>query len=81
MVRPADHALRVDRPRHRRRRARAVEDHPPPPELHFGWSEESSIAANINFIFFGEGNIPWLVRELIRSAEKDPARQPRVIVG
>lgn len=52
-----------------------------PPEIHFGWSDESSITANINFLVFGEGNIPWLVRELIRRAEPDPERRPRVIIG
>jgi len=52
-----------------------------PPEIHFGWSAESPMAANIGFLLFGEGNIPWMVRELIVSAEKDPARQPRVIIG
>jgi len=29
-----------------------------PPELHFGWSNESPLAANLNFLLFGEGNIP-----------------------
>jgi hypothetical protein len=52
-----------------------------PPEIHFGWSAESPMAANIGFLLFGEGNVPWMVRELILGAEKDPARQPRVIIG
>jgi hypothetical protein len=52
-----------------------------PPELHFGWSNESPLAANLSFLLFGEGNIPWLVRELIRKAEPDPERQPRIIIG
>jgi len=30
---------------------------------------------------FGEGNVPWMVRELIQRAEKDPARQPNVVIG
>jgi hypothetical protein len=51
------------------------------PEIHFGWSEVGPIEANIGFLLFGEGNIPWLVRELIRKAEPDPARQPRIIIG
>jgi hypothetical protein len=51
------------------------------PEIHFGWSDEGSVAANLKFLIFGEGNIPWLVRELIRRAEPDPKRQPRIIVG
>jgi hypothetical protein len=52
-----------------------------PPEIHFGWSGESPLAANLSFLLFGEGNVPWLVRELILRAEPDPAKQPRVIIG
>jgi hypothetical protein len=52
-----------------------------PPELHFGWSEESPLAANLRFVLFGEGNVPWMVRELIRLAEPDPARRPHVVIG
>ena len=32
-------------------------------------------------MFFGEGNVPWLVRELIIKAEPDPAKRPRIVVG
>jgi hypothetical protein len=52
-----------------------------PPEIHFGWSDESPLVANISFILFGEGNVPWLVRELILKAEPDPSKRPRVIIG
>ena len=52
-----------------------------PPELHFGWSDESPLAANLNFVLFGEGNIPWLVRELVLKAETDKSKRPRVIIG
>lgn len=52
-----------------------------PPELHFGWSDESPLAANLNFVLFGEGNIPWLVRELLHKAELDTSKRPRVIIG
>jgi hypothetical protein len=52
-----------------------------PPEVHFAWSEESPITANLGFLLFGEGNIPWMVHALLRKAEPDPLRQPRVIVG
>jgi hypothetical protein len=52
-----------------------------PPEIHFGWSDETPLAANLKFVIFGEGNVPWMVRELIRKAEPDPARQPKVIIG
>lgn len=52
-----------------------------PPEMHFTWSEESPLASNLNFLLWGQGNIPWMVHALIRKAEPDPVRQPRVIVG
>lgn len=52
-----------------------------PPEIHFGWSDENPLAANLSFVLFGQGNVPWLVRELIQRAEPDPAKRPRVIIG
>lgn len=52
-----------------------------PPEIHFGWSDENPLAANIGFLLFGEGNVPWIVRELILNAEPRPERQPRVVIG
>ncbi|MCL6504154.1 MAG: hypothetical protein K6T86_15840 [Pirellulales bacterium] len=52
-----------------------------PPEIHFGWSDESPLVANLNFLLFGQGNVPWLVRELIIKAEPDPERQPKVVIG
>jgi hypothetical protein len=52
-----------------------------PPEVHFGWSNESPLAANLNFLLFGEGNIPWMVRSLLQKAELDPDRRPRVVIG
>jgi hypothetical protein len=52
-----------------------------PPELIFGWSNETPIAANLSFLLLGVGNVPWMVRELIRKAQPDIERQPRVVVG
>lgn len=52
-----------------------------PPEIHFGWSDESPLTASAGFLLFGEGNVPWLVRELIRKSEPDPHRRPHVIIG
>ncbi|HTN76497.1 MAG TPA: hypothetical protein VL096_14660 [Pirellulaceae bacterium] len=52
-----------------------------PPEIHFGWSDESPMAANLRFVLFGEGNVPWMVRELIRLAEPNPDKRPPVIIG
>jgi hypothetical protein len=52
-----------------------------PPGLHFGWPEMDMLSGSWSYLAFGEGNIPWKVRELIHRAEKDPAKRPRVIVG
>ncbi len=55
--------------------------HSKPIELHFGWSNESPMRTNLGFLLFGEGNIPWLVRDLIRKAQPDLSKQPRIIIG
>jgi hypothetical protein len=52
-----------------------------PPEVHFGWSNENPMSASISFLLFGEGNVPWMVRELVRKAEPDPHKQPEVFIG
>jgi hypothetical protein len=52
-----------------------------PPGLHFGWSDMDLLAASWSYLAFGEGNVPWKVRELIRQAQPDPKQQPRVIIG
>ncbi len=52
-----------------------------PPEIHFAWSEKSPLAANLNFLLFGGGNVPWMVHALIRKAEPDAAHRPRVVIG
>jgi hypothetical protein len=52
-----------------------------PPEVHFAWSDESPMAHSLGFLLFGEGNVPWMVHALLRKAEPDPARRPRVVVG
>lgn len=51
------------------------------PELVFGWSRQTPLAANLDFLLWGEGNVPWLVRELVRKAERNPARRPRILMG
>jgi hypothetical protein len=52
-----------------------------PPEIHFTWSNESPMAANLHFLLLGQGNIPWMVHELMLKAEPDTARRPVVMVG
>ncbi|HVU87132.1 MAG TPA: hypothetical protein VHD36_07415 [Pirellulales bacterium] len=52
-----------------------------PPEIIFGWSNEPPLAANLNFLLLGEGNVPWMVRELVRKAKPAEERQPRILIG
>jgi hypothetical protein len=52
-----------------------------PPELHFGWSAERPLTANLHFVLFGHGNVPWMVHYLLGRAEPDVNRRPRVIIG
>jgi hypothetical protein len=52
-----------------------------PPEIIFGWSHETPLAANLNFLLFGKGNIPWMVNALVCKAEPTADRRPRIVVG
>jgi hypothetical protein len=52
-----------------------------PPTVHFGWTEESPVSGTLGFLLFGEGNVPWEVRELLLKAEPDPAKRPRVMIA
>ncbi len=51
------------------------------PEVHFGWSAEHPLTANLNFVLFGMGNVPWMVYELIQASDFPADRKPRVMVG
>jgi hypothetical protein len=51
------------------------------PEVHFGWSEENPVTANLHFVLFGHGNVPWMVNTLIRRAAVPEERKPRVVVA
>lgn len=52
-----------------------------PPEIHFGWTDESPVTGTLGFLLFGEGNVPWVVHELLLDAEPNPERRPRVVIG
>ncbi|MBA4187244.1 MAG: amino acid transporter [Planctomycetaceae bacterium] len=51
------------------------------PEVHFGWSAENPVSANLHFVLFGNGNVPWMVYTLISRAEVPEDRKPRVSVA
>jgi hypothetical protein len=51
------------------------------PEVHFGWSGENPLTANLNFVLFGQGNVPWMVYTLVESAGLPVEKKPRIMVG
>jgi hypothetical protein len=52
-----------------------------PPTIHFGWTGQSPVSGTLGFLLFGEGNVPWEVRELITKAEPDEAKRPKVMIA
>jgi hypothetical protein len=51
------------------------------PEIHFGWSDENPITANLHFVLFGHGNVPWLVYSILKNSTLPLSQRPRVVVG
>jgi hypothetical protein len=51
------------------------------PHAYFGWTEGNPIAYLLKFLAFGEGDTAPVCREVLRQAESDPERRPRIHVG
>jgi hypothetical protein len=51
------------------------------PHAYFGWTEGNPIAYLLKFLAFGEGDTAPVTREVLRQAESEPARRPRIHVG
>jgi hypothetical protein len=51
------------------------------PQCHFEWSEGNPLGHLFRYLILGRGDTAPVVREIIRTAEKDPARRPGIHVG
>jgi amino acid permease len=51
------------------------------PHAYFGWTEGNPITYLLKFLAFGEGDTAPVTREVLRQAEHDPERRPRIHVG
>lgn len=51
------------------------------PHLYVGWTEGNPIVYILKYLFFGEGETAPVTREILREAESDPNKRPRVHVG
>ncbi|MCF3121362.1 amino acid transporter [Streptomyces arenae] len=51
------------------------------PHAYFNWTEGDPVGHLLRFLVFGDGEVAPVTREVLRRAEQDPARRPRVHVG
>ncbi|MCX5208169.1 amino acid transporter [Kitasatospora sp. NBC_00240] len=51
------------------------------PHIYFEWTEGNPFAQFLRFFLFGQGEVAPVTREVLREAERDRTRRPRVHVG
>jgi hypothetical protein len=51
------------------------------PHIYFEWTEGNPVPQFLRFLLFGSGEVAPVTREVLRRAEPDVVRRPRVHVG
>jgi hypothetical protein len=51
------------------------------PHAYFGWTEGNPIVYLLKFLTLGEGDVAPVTREVLRQAESDPEKRPRIHLG
>jgi hypothetical protein len=51
------------------------------PHAYFGWTEGNPMSYLLKFLAFGEGDTAPVCREVLRQAEADPEKRPRIHLG